>query len=33
MYKYEIVLYWSREDQVFAAEVPKLLGYMAHGNS
>jgi len=33
MYKYEIILYWSREDQVFVAEVPELPGCMAHGNS
>lgn len=33
MYKYEIVLYWSNEDSVFVAEVPELLGCMAHGRS
>lgn len=31
MYKYEIILYWSREDHVFIAEVPGLAGCMAHG--
>ena len=31
--KYEIILYWSEEDQVFVAEVPELPGCMAHGDS
>jgi len=33
MHKYEIIIYWSNEDQVFVAEVPKLPGCMAHGPS
>lgn len=33
MHKYEIIIYWSREDQVFVAEVPELPGCMAHGDS
>ena len=33
MYKYEIILYWSHEDDAFVAEVPELPGCMAHGNS
>ncbi len=33
MPKYEIVLYWSDEDQVFVAEVPELPGCMAHGKT
>lgn len=33
MQKYEIILYWSREDQVFVAEVPELPGCMAHGDT
>jgi predicted RNase H-like HicB family nuclease len=33
MLKYEIILYWSNEDQVFIAEVPELPGCMAHGNT
>jgi predicted RNase H-like HicB family nuclease len=33
MHKYEIIIYWSREDQVFIAEVPELPGCMAHGNT
>lgn len=31
MYKYETIIYWSEEDQVFVAEMPKLPGCMAHG--
>ena len=33
MHKYEIILYWSNEDQAFIAEVPELPGCMAHGDS
>lgn len=33
MDKYEIILYWSKEDKVFIAEVPELPGCMAHGDS
>ncbi|MDO9372167.1 MAG: type II toxin-antitoxin system HicB family antitoxin [Gammaproteobacteria bacterium] len=33
MYKYEIILYWSNEDQVFVAEVPELAGCSAHGDT
>ena len=33
MHKYEIILYWSREDQCYVAEVPELSGCMAHGDS
>ncbi len=32
MQKYEIILYWINEDQVFIAEVPELPGCLAHGN-
>lgn len=30
MNKYEVIIYWSNEDQTFVAEVPELSGYMAH---
>ncbi len=30
-YKYEIIIYWSDEDQGFVAEVPELPGCMADG--
>ena len=32
MRKYEIILYWSKEDQAFVAEAPALPGCMAHGD-
>ena len=31
MTKYEIILYWSDEDQSFIAEVPELPGCAADG--
>ena len=31
MHKYEIIIYWSNEDDVFVAEVPELPGCSAHG--
>jgi predicted RNase H-like HicB family nuclease len=33
MHKYEIIIYWSNEDQAFIADVPELPGCMAHGSS
>lgn len=33
MHKYEIIIYWSDEDQVFVAEVPELPGCMTHGET
>jgi predicted RNase H-like HicB family nuclease len=33
MYKYEIIINWSQEDQLFIAEVPELLGCIAHGKT
>ena len=33
MHRYEIILYWSNEDQVFIAEAPELPGCTAHGDS
>ena len=33
MNHYEIIIYWSDEDQAFLAEVPELPGCMAHGDS
>ena len=29
--KYEIILYWSKEDEAVIAEVPELAGCMADG--
>jgi predicted RNase H-like HicB family nuclease len=31
--KYEIIIYWSAEDDAFVAEVPELPGCAAHGAS
>jgi predicted RNase H-like HicB family nuclease len=33
MNKYEIVIYWSREDDCFVAEVPELPLIKAHGDT
>ena len=32
-FKYEIIIYWSKEDSAFITEVPELPGCMAHSNS
>lgn len=32
-YKYEVIIYWSADDQAFVADVPELPGCMAHGES
>ncbi len=31
MDRYEIIIYWSAEDDAFVAEMPELPGCMAHG--
>ena len=33
MYNYEIILYWSKDDNSFIAEVPELPGCMADGRT
>jgi len=33
MNEYEVIIYWSDEDQVFIAEVPELPGCTAHGST
>lgn len=33
MSKYEIIIYWSEEDEAFIAEVPELAGCMADGET
>ncbi len=33
MIRYELIIYWSDEDQAFIAEVPELPGCMADGAS
>ena len=32
-YRYEIIMYWSEEDQAFIAEVPELPGCAADGGT
>ncbi|HXQ27457.1 MAG TPA: type II toxin-antitoxin system HicB family antitoxin [Candidatus Acidoferrales bacterium] len=33
MPKYEVIIYWSHEDQAFIAEVPELPGCAADGKT
>ena len=33
MHKYETIIYWSAEDEIFVAEVPELPGCIAHGDT
>ena len=33
MIRYEVIIYWSDEDQAFLAEVPELAGCMADGTT
>ena len=33
MVKYEIIIYWSRDDEAFIAEVPELPGCAADGDT
>lgn len=33
MSKYEIIIYWSKDDEAFIAEVPELPGCMADGST
>ena len=32
-YRYEIIIYWSEEDQAFIAEVPELSGCASDGET
>ena len=31
MHLYEVIIYWSQDDQAFVAEVPELPGCLTHG--
>lgn len=33
MDKYEMIIYWSNEDDAFVVDVPELPGCMAHGDT
>ena len=33
MHKYEMILYWSEEDELYIVEVPELPGCMADGDN
>ena len=33
MVKYEVIIFWSKEDKAFIAEVPELPGCMADGET
>jgi predicted RNase H-like HicB family nuclease len=30
-YRYEIIIFWSQQDDAFVADVPELPGCMVHG--
>ncbi|SHF85909.1 hypothetical protein SAMN05444483_1035 [Salegentibacter echinorum] len=32
-YKYEIIIFWSEEDEAYIAEVPELAGCFADGET
>ena len=33
MNKYEIIIFWSKSDEAFIAEMPELKGCIAHGET
>ncbi|HET6232520.1 MAG TPA: type II toxin-antitoxin system HicB family antitoxin [Longimicrobiaceae bacterium] len=33
MYRYEVIIYWSTEDDAYIADVPELPGCMVHGDT
>ncbi len=33
MTKYEVIIFWSKEDDAFIAQIPELKGCVAHGNT
>ncbi len=32
-YRYEVIIYWSKDDDSFVAVAPELPGCMAHGST
>ncbi len=32
-YKYEVIIYWSKDDNAYLAEVPELSGCMSDGST
>ena len=32
-HSYEVIIWWSKEDDAYVAEVPELPGCLAHGSS
>ncbi len=32
-YKYEVIIYWSKEDEAYIAEVPELAGCIIDGGT
>ncbi|MCH8012203.1 MAG: type II toxin-antitoxin system HicB family antitoxin [Candidatus Marinimicrobia bacterium] len=33
MHKYEIIIFWDNDDQIYIADVPELPGCSAHGKT
>jgi len=33
MYKYEVVVWWSKQDELYVAEVPELAGCISDGHT
>jgi predicted RNase H-like HicB family nuclease len=33
MFKYEIIIYWDKQDSAYIADIPELPGCSAHGSS
>ena len=33
MHRYEVIIYWSEDDQAYIAEVPELAGCIADGKT
>lgn len=31
--RYEVIIFWDKQDEIFVAEIPELPGCMAHGST